>query len=259
MDLFDVVRSCFRRWYVVLPLLLVTAWFAHKSYVSVKPVYYSSAVISLAPPSTRVDQSEPGAPVPRNGLLDVGGAELIANMAAYGLHNPDVVQRVVAAGGQPNYISRLFPVPATSPQLPLIMIEATENNPEDATKTVELVIAQADSTLTTLQQQARVPDDQMVTSFTVSPPSPPVAGMPSRTRSTISIFAAGAALSVLVGTVLDVLMTRRKARVKERGKADVEDAADTPPAPPRPETNGHHSADKEDALTEAAKGVLGRT
>ena len=117
MDLFDVARSCFRRWYVFLPLLLIVAWFSHSVYSSVKPVYYSNAVIGLAPPSTRVDNVAPGVPLPRNGLLDIGGAPLIANMAAVGLREPSVVDRVVAAGGLPDYVSKMFPVPATMPAI----------------------------------------------------------------------------------------------------------------------------------------------
>jgi len=257
VDLFDVARSCFRRWYVVLPLLLITAWFAHKSYISVKPVYYSSAVIGIAPPSMRIDQMELGVPVPRNGLLDVGGAPLIAQMAAEGLHNPDVVQRVVAAGGQPNYTARMFPVPATSPPLPLIMIEATESQSADATKTVELVIAQADSTLRTLQQLAGVPGDQMVAPFTVSPPSVPAAGMPSRTRSTIAIFVAGAGLSVLIGTVVDVLLMRRKSRAHWRRQGEVDTAAGPGPAPPQRDNHEQRDTDRQDGLAPAAEGVMG--
>lgn len=235
MDLFDIARSCLRRWYVVVPLLLVTAWYAQASYKAVKPVYYSQAVISLAPPSTRVDQSLPGAQVPRNGLLDVGGATLIANIAAYSLHNPATVERVVAAGGQPNYITRMFPVAPTQQQLPLVMIEATENNPADATKTVELVIAQADPTLKELQRQARVPDDQMVVAFVVSPPSFPAGATPSRTRSAISIVIAGTGLAVLIAVVVDVTLTKRKRRAQDSRPAAVETAA--PPLPSAAQQN----------------------
>ena len=74
-----------------------------------KPVYYSNAVIGLAAPSGRVDHVAPGVPLPRNGLLDVGGASLIANMTALGLREPSAVDRVVAAGGLPDYVSRMFP------------------------------------------------------------------------------------------------------------------------------------------------------
>jgi len=77
-----VARSCARRWYIFLPLLLVTAWFSHSAYSSAKPVYYSQAVVGLAPPSSRVENVPQGEPVSRNALLDIGGASLVANMAA---------------------------------------------------------------------------------------------------------------------------------------------------------------------------------
>ncbi|HEY7052910.1 MAG TPA: hypothetical protein VH496_12380 [Mycobacterium sp.] len=230
MDLFDVVRSCVRRWYVFVPLLLIAGWFSYSSYTSAQPVYYSSAVIGIAPPSTEINNPLPGVPQPRNGLLDVGGASLIANMAAVGLREPSVVDRVVAAGGLPTYTSKLFPVPATSPELPLIMVEVTDADPAAVSKTLRLVVAQAAVTLRSLQQQAQVPDEEMVAPFVVSPPGTPVAGMPSRTRSTISTFVAGAGLAVLLSVLVDVFLTRRKAKRRPAtAKADEETKLVSPP------------------------------
>jgi len=228
--LFDVVKSCFRRWYIVLPLLLIAAWFSHHIYASVKPVYYSQAVIGVAPPNTRVDQAAlPGEGVPRNGLLDVGGAALITNMATLGLSDSSVRGQVAVAGGSADYTARMFPVPGTMPELPLILVEATEPDPLSASKTVELVIAQADPTLRTLQQQANVPVDQMVKPFIVSPPSVPVPGTPSRTRSTVAVFVACAGLAILVGLVADVLLTRWAERRRKRQQTAVKstEGADT--------------------------------
>lgn len=213
LDLFDVVRSCFRRWYILIPLLLITAWYSHQVYTSVKPMYYSQAVIGLAPPSYRVDQAVEGAPVPRNGLLDIGGAPLLANMAALGLREPSVANRVVALGGLPDYTARLFPVPATSPPIPLVMIEQSAPDPASATKTLELVANEMSSALERIQKQAKVPADMTVTSFVVSPPSEPIAAMPSRTRSTAAIAVAGIGLTVLVTVLVDVLMVRRRKRI----------------------------------------------
>ena len=188
------MRSCFRRWYVFLPLLLVVAWFSYSAYSSVKPVYFSNAVIGLSPPSKMVENVPDGVPMPRNGLLDIGGAQLIANMTAIGLKQPAVVDRVVEAGGLPNYGAQMFPVPATVPQLPLVWVEATDPDPAAVTKTLELLIQQSSATLHSLQQQAHVPEDQMVTPFVVSPPGVPAKGTPSRTRSTMMIFVAGVGL-----------------------------------------------------------------
>jgi hypothetical protein len=228
LDLFDVLRSCARRWYVFLPLLLIVGWFSYSVYSSVKPVYYSNAVIGFTPPSSRVDNAPQGVAIPRNGLLDAGGASMLANMTVLGLKQPAVVDRVVAAGGQDNYISKMFPVPATTQPLPLIMIETTESTPADVTTTLELVIAQADGTVQNLQKQALVPNEQMVRAFVVSPPGAPVAAAPSRMRSTIAIFVAGAGLVVLGTVLLDALLTRYKARRRQR-RASAEVGAETKP------------------------------
>jgi hypothetical protein len=235
LDLFDVARSCARRWYVFLPLLLIVAWYSHTAYSSVKPVYYSNAVIGLAGPNGRVENVPAGAALPRNGLLDVGGATLIANMTALGLRQPSTIDAVVSKGGLPNYVSRMFPGPANTGQLPLVMIEETHADPAEVTRTLELVLAQAETTLRNLQQQAQVPQEQMVSALVVSPPSAPAAGMPARTRLTIAIFAAGAGLSVLTTVLVDVLLSRLKASRRRRlASAEVaaepaETPADVPP------------------------------
>lgn len=213
MDLFDVVRSCFRRWYVVLPLLIVAAWYSHHIYTSVKPVYYSQAVVGFVPPNTQQIQAPPDQyVVPRNGLLDAGGPALLANMAMIGLRDPAVVSQVVSSGGAADYVAKMFPVPATSPPLPMIMIEATEPYPDSASKTVELVVAQAEPALRAVQAQAGVPEGQMVKPFVVSPPSAAVAGIPSRTRATITVFVAGTGLAILIGVVFDLVVPRWRTR-----------------------------------------------
>lgn len=239
MDLFDVARSCFRRWYVFLPLLAIAAWFSYSVYTSAKPVYYSQAVIGLSPPSLRVDDVPAGVARPRNGLLDVGGASLIANMTSLALSDQSVVNKVVAAGGLPDYTSRLFPPPANSSPLPLIMIEATNADPAAVSKTLDLVIQQSEVSLRSLQQQAGVPDDQMVAPFIVSPPNPPAAGMPSRTKSTIAIFIVGAGLSVLLTVLFDVVATRVKSRrlrrkLSKNRTAEVVDSIGLPADGQRP-------------------------
>jgi hypothetical protein len=238
VDLFDVVRSCFRRWYVMLPLLLVTVWYSYQAYVSVKPVYYSQAVVGLAPPSFRIDQAAAGQPVARNGLLDVGGASLLANMTALGVRQPAVVERVVAAGGRPDFTAKMFPVPPTASPIPLIMIEQTAPTPDAAKKTLQLVIGEVTASLKSLQQNADVPPETMVATFVVAPPSEPVAAVPSRTRATASIFVAGLGLSVVVTVLVDVLLGRRR-------KKSVDAAPQTPSGRPPSRTPSH--AIREDA------------
>jgi hypothetical protein len=248
VDLFDVARSCARRWYVLLPLLLIVGWFSHSAYSSVKPVYWANAVIGLAPQSARVDAAAPGVPVPRNGLLDVGGASLVANMTAIALKQPAVVDQVVQAGGLRNYGAQMFPVPATTPQLPLVWVEATNADPAAVTKTLEILVQQTAVTLHSLQQQARVPDDQMVEPFVVQPPSVPAKGMPSRTRSTIAILVAGAGLAILASVLLDAFLTRRRAK-RRASLASVQVGAESEPVDAS--TDGQRSTTATEGALEA--------
>jgi hypothetical protein len=268
MDLFDVARSCIRRWYVFLPLLAVVAGYSHSIYNSAIPVYYSQAVIGLAPPSDKIYDYEPGVPQARNGLIDIGGAQLVANLTAMGLKQPSVVDRVVAAGGLPSYDSKMFPVPGNMQQMPLIMLEITDPNQAEVSKTLDLVISQAEVTLRTLQKQAQVPDSEMVTPFVVAPATPPAAAMPSRMRSTIATFVAGAGLSILLTVLFDVFMNRRRYRAEQRrlegasvGKepdpastlsdADQPAEAAVAPGPTDPPSDNHKPSES------AVQGVMG--
>ncbi len=105
------------------------------------------------------------------------------------------------------------PFPANTPPMPMIMIESSSGDPAEVTKTLELVLAQADGTLHDIQAQAQVPTNLMVSSFVVAPPSTPSAGMPSRTRSTVAIFIAGAGLTVLMTVLVDILLIRIRVMV----------------------------------------------
>jgi hypothetical protein len=227
LDLFDVVRSCFRRWYILLPLLLMTAYYSHNLYASVKPVYYGNAVLGLSAPSFRVENPPPGAPVNRNGLLDAGGISLIANMGALAVRQPSVIDHVVRDGGLPNFSAKMFPVPATQAPIPLVMVEETWSDPASVTKTLEVVIKEFGATIRSLQQQAGVPDEQMVNTFVVSPPSDPAAGMPSRTQRTVLRFMTGLALTILITVLVDVVLVRRRRRRIKAGP-QAPPAADGP-------------------------------
>jgi hypothetical protein len=250
VDLFDVIKGCLRRWYVMLPVLIGTVWFCHHKYAEVRPVYYSSAVVGLAAPNTQFVQAPPDQiQVPHNGLLDIGGASLISNLLVLELRDPTVGAQVTAAGGS-YYTVRMFPVPPTQPDLPLVMIESTEPIPAASEKTVSTVVAQVEPILRNIQLQAGVPEGQMVKALVVSPPSPPLVGIPSRTQSTVVIAVGGAGISVLLALVVDVFMLRRKVRkAKARGPGDNPDSTTSTQLPDRaiePSVDGATEPRRED-------------
>lgn len=209
MEATDVLRACIRRWYVLLPILAITAWHAYGFYTSVKPVYYASAVVGVTGSNVQqVPYNRDGQGIPQNGLLAIGGADLIMNMAVLGFDDPAVRSRVVEGGGKGNFTVRMFPAPpsaAVQAALPLIMIEATEPDAASAIKTVDLAANQADAVLVQIQQQAGVLDSEMVRAIKASSPRA-VEGMPSRNRSALLMIGLGTGLAVLAGVVVDVVI-----------------------------------------------------
>jgi hypothetical protein len=203
--------------------LAVTAWHAYGFYSSVKPVYYASAVVGISGSNFQETQFNTGGqPIPRNGLLDIGGAGLIMNMAVLGFDDPAIRSRVVAGGGEGNFTVRMFPVPpsaAVQAALPLIMIEATEPDASSAIRTVELAAAQADVILTQIQRQAGVADSQMVRAVTASSPKA-LAGMPPRNKSTILQLLLGTGLAILAAVAVDALINQLQRWRRERRTAD---------------------------------------
>lgn len=210
MDLIDVIRICARRWYVLLPLVLASAGLAYQAYSQAKPVYYTNAVVGLAPPNNRTWQLPDGTPTPVNGLLEGGGPNLIANLTILGLKDAAVTARVVEGGGSPAYGVKMFPVAENAPQVPLIMIETTQPTADLSAKTIELVVGQSSSVLKATQQQAGVGEAQMVKPILAAAPAEPKMGTPSRTKASLGIFLGGFGLSVIVTVLVDIAMSRRR-------------------------------------------------
>lgn len=213
MDLFDVLRSCIRRWYIVLPLMVISGLYGYHIYSSVKPVFYSNAAVALAPPNSREFQKPDGTPMPLNGLLEQGGgAVMIANLAVLGLRDPNIVNQVVAAGGSTDYFVRMFPAPPGSPPLPLIMIDSTTSDPGLSVRTVNAAAAQVEPLVVQIQQEAGVPAEQIVRTLIARDASAPQAAVPSRTRSTLFTVGAGVGIAILCGVLFDVAAERLKER-----------------------------------------------
>jgi capsular polysaccharide biosynthesis protein len=228
VDLLDVGRICARRWYIFVPIMLLAVLASILTFFFTKPVYSSNAAISIALPSTHFEAADPGVGVPRNGLIDAGGALLVSNLIAASLNEDSVHAQVVAAGGKDNYTAKMFPTAAGVQQIPVVMIEAVEPDPASASKTVELVAEQARLVTKRLQQAAGVPVDQMVTTLVVSPPSRPVAGSSGRLKATLAILLIGVAAAVLAAVITHLFSMRRK--------------SDDDPQPPAVD-RGRHAAD----------------
>jgi len=186
--------------------------------MAVKPVYYANAAVAATASSQQAPFKVDGSPSPRNGLLEIGGATFVMNLAVLGFDDPEIKARVVASGGKGNFTIRMFPTPASAAvqtALPLVMIEATEPDPDSATKTVELAASQVDPVLVQIQRSAGVPESQYLRAIKASSPKA-VAGIPKRNKTLAVTLMAGAAAAVSAALLVDFSANRWKGRRRER-------------------------------------------
>ena len=102
VDLLGVMRACLRRWYVFLPIVLLTAWLARDQYQQAQPQYTATASVVIAPSTelfyNRGRQTETGLVVttPFNGSE---GPRVLAGLLARALNTATVRQQLLPAGG----------------------------------------------------------------------------------------------------------------------------------------------------------------
>jgi hypothetical protein len=103
MDLLDLLKLMFRRWYVAAPIVALTVGAALALGASIQPEYKTSAAVLLVPPTVSVPAPAPNAPPqPGNPWLRVGeGAMAQAVQISVSAH--DARTKIVAAGGDSGY------------------------------------------------------------------------------------------------------------------------------------------------------------
>ena len=217
MDLFDILKATIRRWYIAAPLILLTAMYSYHVYNSVKPVYYANSIVSVAAPNSSMvfNTADPGAPVPRNGLIEASGTATLVQLTIYGLQDQAVRTKVAAAGGYPGYEVKMLPSADGIQQLPLAMVDVTASDPETAQKTIAAVLQQVPSVVRSIQLDAGVPESLLAKPITATQPGPPTAAVPSRSKAAIVLFLAGTGISVLIAVLADIAIMRRRPQLPE--------------------------------------------
>ncbi|MGV9712246.1 hypothetical protein ACWDTI_16475 [Gordonia sp. NPDC003424] len=200
MDLFDAARACRRRWYVVVPLLLVTIVATGIAYLSATTVYQATAVVGVSP--SPITGSE------GNGILNNGGTQLLANLTNLGLQEPDVVHRIVTESGAKSFKCEVYAVPGG--QLPLVSMTSTADDPQTAIRTLDIATKEATTVLDRVQADAQIPETAFAVVYGVSAQEKATALTPGRSRLTAGLLAVGFFFSVVITILFDVAMMRRK-------------------------------------------------
>jgi capsular polysaccharide biosynthesis protein len=229
MDIWRVLSAIIRRWYIIIPLLVVTGAAAATIGHWVKPEYKTQAIINVVLGNATVQnvQAKTGQLQLRNPYLSVDYA---ASILEYSLKASSTQQDLAAAG-----LVGAYEVKAV-PRSSFVGIDVTANDPDLAMATAHGIIDRARRILAK-RQSAIDPGTPRVLIEVLDNADAVTASTKGQLQAQAGVLAVGGIVSVIV-TVLanDLLLLRRRRRERE---ADVEATTDVEIAP---SSNGTVSA-----------------
>ncbi|MDI6101736.1 hypothetical protein QLQ12_24245 [Actinoplanes sp. NEAU-A12] len=158
MDLWDMTKLLFRRWYFSLPMLLVTIAAVGVAAVTVKPDYSATGHIQFIPPVGTVAKDGEKNPID-NPWFDLG-YEAMANATVIDVTKKSVLEKMVKQGLSDN-------ITVTIDQVPLFAIEVVGESPEQATATVQYVQKAIAEAVEQRQSTLRVADTEVITTLSL--------------------------------------------------------------------------------------------
>jgi len=249
MDVWTLLVILVRRWYVVVPVIALTAVVAFQAERSVQATYASEAAVILTVPASSVD--EDGVPTQSNPYLSFPSSlGVSANAMVRVVGSADTRNRFAARGLLGTYelgVDRGSPVVGWR-------VEGQDVEQVVATSTAlqEEVILQLD----VLQTSAGAPPNQRIVGKLLGAPQAPTTTPGQSTRVVVIVAGLGVALSASLAVLADTLIRRRGA-----GGLDSVSArrhVDRSRRPEQPGAGGGRSgvADEQDELDERTPGAL---
>ena len=156
MDVLTLSRILLRRWYVLLPVLAVTAAGTFLMYQSSSPVYSTTGSLLLADPVLQSTDDREGEPATGS---DVASPRIIALV----MQDADVQQRILDAGGEADYSVNVG-------EAGTLLVSARSASQASAVRTVEVLFDEIRREMDQRQDEAEVGDDERLTASILSTP-----------------------------------------------------------------------------------------
>jgi len=207
MNFADTLRGLWRRWYIVLPGLLVATTLAVAAWNVIPPGYERSATQLLIP---GVDSMPEGA----NPYLFLGGLSPAADVLVRAIGAENVLNEVVLEHpGVQIEISR-----DTTTAGPIILIVVTADSDTAAEEVLGLLVQRTETVLEDLQQQEKIAVKNRVTVLPITVDRQSTLQQRSRYIATGSAGLVAVAFTLIVAGIVDGFSLRRRARGAKRGR-----------------------------------------
>jgi hypothetical protein len=253
MDLWDALLILRKRWYVVAPVLALTALLLVTTSGRIASDYRASASILLVAPGTPTvseldDASPTTGPDDEPDDADASGVnqfitfpgtlKTMAEATALSVASQGSLQRIREAGGRADLKV------AASPNSPIVEVTATDRDPDLALRTMSLAVDSISADLTARQSEANVASSGWITAQVLNRPETAIADPTSQLRVRLAILGIGVALTVAVAVAVEGFSERHHPDRNRRGRTSGDDAirpeppavsrADQALAPPDP-------------------------
>ena len=259
MDALDVARVCVRRWWVIVPVLLL-AWGASLGLAKqVKPEYSAFASYALLYKQTQPVKADAPNPLNSNPLA-VDGGVLLGEAVAASLLSADT-QAALGYGNRGSAPGQADTGSSYSVSIPqgakAYFVQTWGGSPASVRATVDAVLAAAPGRAQQIQSRAGAPDGSQLTAFVTAPTQ--VIELPPQSKVKILLpvlgvgLMAGAALSLIV----DRLLSRRASTLarqhllarhrRDRRRLESVDDEDGEPDPAQHPAAGTEMAAEPDA------------
>ena len=189
MDFWTGVQVLKRQWKAWLAGLLITALAATGAFLLVKPKYTATSDnLMLLPTQSGVNVQ----PYQANPYLNMSaGLTVTAETMIQAMNGDATLDALTQEGAVGKYSAIGFMGDA-----PIVTLQVDAGSDQDAMRGLNLYGEQLRKQLASLQQQAQVPTDQLISATAVRYPVASTKDTGSRTRALIGVIAVGAILSI---------------------------------------------------------------
>ncbi|MCZ4123024.1 chain length determinant protein [Streptomyces sp. H39-S7] len=222
MDLAEICRVMRRRWYVLLPGLLLTAALTAGVYLVVPITYQSQSTVALLN-SQKATVAFDGNPFLSTQTSLTGMADSLAR----NLNSDASIADLKARGVTGVYQAMI----ADNAQGPLMWLTVTGTDPDSVLESDKILTEYAESRLQQFQTEQSVAPNAMIRMTTIVPPQNPVAQ--TKTRLEYLIMAGGLGLVTSLVATFYVEARRRPRPVAHPADEELPAAEDTPDEQPQ--------------------------
>ena len=211
MDFGEMFRVMRRRWYVVIPALLLTIVATAGVYVAWPTSYRSEVQLSLlASRSVAQSQGDAGNPY----LAFTPGLDSVVDILGRNLSSNDSVAQLRALGVTYPYTAGI----ATNAQGPFLAIDVTGHNAAEITRSMPVIVSFTQRRLAEMQSASSAPKDTQIQAVLIAPPSTPAPVTKTKIELVAAVAVLGLVFSFLLSFIVDNLINQR--RLRKSGATD---------------------------------------